>query len=118
MQGTAKNQRIGDKVFIRYVTWDVEIYATLSGSITRADFPYVRLIFAKDRSGGAITSGGGALPLVRLEKPNVSALNIVSDDCLPVEASYPGTSANAPAICKITRQIKVMTPLTFQGIVP
>lgn len=64
-----------------------------------------------------LTTSGG-LPTNRLEKPNVSALEVVSDNCLPLEADYPGTSANAPAICKITRTLKMMVPLTYNGLVP
>lgn len=43
--GTLKNQRIGSKIYIRYITWDVEIYA--KDPAKKGTFPYVRIIFAK-----------------------------------------------------------------------
>ncbi len=114
VQGTDKHQRIGDKIYIRYITWDIEVYSTVAA--TKSDFPYVRVIFAKDRAGAAI-SAAGKLPSARLGKPDVNALSVMSDDCLPVEADYPGTSANAPAMMKITRVQRIMRPLTYLGAV-
>ncbi len=97
VQGTDKKTRIGDKIFVKYVTWDFEIY----GTSTQSNFPYIRVIICKDRAANTVVSGD--LPTTRLGKPSVSALDIQSDDCLGMDSTYPGSSDNVPAILKFTR---------------
>lgn len=68
--GTSKSNRIGDKIYVRYVTWDVEVY----GSTSEHNFPYIRVIMAKDRAANTVLNSD--LPVTRLGKPNVNALSI------------------------------------------
>lgn len=103
--------RIGNKIFIRYVTVDCEVFSTVAA--TKSDFPYIRIIFAKNRAGEVFDASTNGLPLDRISRPDVSACAVISDNTLKCEADYPGTSADNPAITKITRVFKIMEPVTY-----
>lgn len=103
--------RIGNKIFVRYVTIDLEVYATVPA--TKSDFPYIRLIFAKNRAGATFSGTANGLPLERIKRCDVSACEVLSDNTLACEADYPGTSADSPAITKLTRVFKIMEPVTY-----
>lgn len=88
VKGTAKDERVGNKIYVRYVTFDLEVYT--KDSSNPADFPYVRIIYAKDRAGNNIINDD--LPTTRLGRPKVSNLSILSDNCIGMDSDYPGHS--------------------------
>lgn len=111
LQGTGKNQRIGQKIYLRYITVNLEIYSEPGG--TETDFPYVRVLFAKDRAANAIVNDD--LPTKRLERPNVSRINVLSDECVGMASTYQGASESQKAIIKVTKTFKMMTSIQFNS---
>lgn len=105
VQGTAKNERIGQKIYVRYITVNLELES--ASSANPADFPYVRIIFAKDRAANTIISSD--LPVERLERPNVNKLAVLSDNTLGMDSDFPGTSVANKAIIKLTKTFKMFT---------
>lgn len=108
-KGTDKDERVGNKIYVRYITFDLEVYTKDSSS--PADFPYVRIIYAKDRAGNTIINDD--LPTTRLGRPKVSNLNILSDNCIGMDSDYPGHSVSLKAIAKTTKTFKMFTSLQF-----
>lgn len=86
--GTGKANRIGQKIYLRYITINLEIY---SGDDT-TDFPYVRLIFGKDRAANQLLEAD--LPEKRCGRPKVSRIAVLSDNCLGMDSDFPGASVS------------------------
>ena len=97
-EGAGKGQRIGTKIFLRYLTINLEIYP---GTSTPA-FPSMRVVFAKDRNATTMTSAALSEDNP-LERPDITYLEVLSDDCFGWHSTATGASTALPSRIKITK---------------
>lgn len=110
--GTEKDERVGTKIFVRYVKYSIEIYKTVMGAALTA--PYLRVLVLQDREDN-VSSHMANLPKKKLGTVDTKVFKVLEDFVVEINANNTGSSTAIPSIVKIEKTFKVMKPYLFTG---
>ena len=111
-EGTAKDERVGTKIFLRYVKYSIEIQKAVMGAALTT--PYLRVLVIKDREN-SVAAHAADLPTVKLGTVDTKVFQVMEDFVVEINANNTGSSTSLPAIIKIEKTFKIMKPYLFTG---